>query len=155
MKHFLIVLLGLISFLSPAQEVVIPADVARYFLEQDDRVSLFIKKDEINKTIISSLNSELMIKQTIIDTYKADSISFRSIIATKDNELILVKHDLIVTQKIINSKDFKCNLFAGGTTGAIIGSAIPAIGSITGGLIGAATGITIYGIKKFTKRIKR
>lgn len=155
MRYFLIILLGSISFLSPAQDVVVPADVARHFLEQDDRVKLLAKKDSVNVGVISGIKEELRIRQSIIDHYRDDSITFRSKLSNKDEQISLVKEELVSSQKLINTQKFEVNLFAGATAGVIIGSAIPVIGTIGGGAIGAITGCVVYGIHKIKQLFKR
>lgn len=154
MKYFLIILLGLISFLSPAQDVVIPADVARHFLEQDDKVKILASKDSVNQRIISVVNQELQIKQSIIESYKKDSLTFQAIITNKDKENQLTKEDLKAATHLIGTQKFEVSLLAGATTGLVVGSVVPAIGTFTGGVVGATVGVVIYGVKKFTNIFK-
>lgn len=155
MKYFLILLLGLISSLSSAQDVVIPAEVARHYLEQDDRVKILTEKDSINLRVISISNQELQVKQSIIDSYQKDSLTFRSILANKDQQIALNRDELIAANKIISTQRFEVCLFAGTTSGVIIGSVIPAIGTIGGGVIGGITGCGVYGIHKIKQLFKR
>lgn len=148
MKYFLIFFLGLIPFFSPAQEVVIPANVARYFLETHDRMKILTKRDSLNRQIISELGDELSIKQNIILTYQADSTIFRSIIFLKEQQDSLLRREILSFQRALNMKTFETNLFAGVAAGAILGSVIPGIGVLPGATLGLIAGAGIYGIKK-------
>jgi hypothetical protein len=49
-----------------AQEVRISPDVARYFLEQSDKVDILTKKDSLNTTIIENLNFTISTKNLLI-----------------------------------------------------------------------------------------
>lgn len=148
MRYFFIILLGVIPFFAPAQDVIIPSDVARYFLEESDRAKILTKKDSLNQEVISGLGKELEAKQEKIETYKADSLTFRSILANKDQEIGLVKEDLSSSQKVIKKQRLTVNVLAGVTSGVVIGSAVPAIGTVIGGLVGGATGCIIYLFKR-------
>lgn len=143
-KYFFIILLGLTSFLSPAQDVVISADAARYFLEQDDRAKLLTVKDSIDQQIIENLDWELQIKNSIIKSYKNDSIIYKSIIANKDQQISVVKEEVIVAQKIIAKQKFMVCVFAGAAGGSVIGSVAPVIGTLSGGLVGGVVGCVIH-----------
>lgn len=153
-RYFLIILLASISFLSAAQDVTIPADAARYFLEQDDRARILAKKDSINQRIISVVSQELEIKQAVINSYKQDSLTFRSIVSNKDQQISLTKEQLTLAQKTISTQKFEVNLLTGSTIGVVIGSVVPAIGTITGGVVGVLTGCVIYGVQKVKQLFK-
>lgn len=155
MKYFLILLFGCFSFFASAQEVIIPADVARYFLETHDRVKILIKKDSVNQLIVSDLTKELSIKQVIINAYQADSVIFKSILALKEKQDSLLRQEIVNFQKTINLKTFEVDLFAGGAVGAIIGSVIPGVGVLPGAVFGMIAGASTYGIKKVIKIFKR
>ena len=154
MRCFLIFLLWLIPFLSHTQTVVIPAETARYFLEQDDRAKILAKKDSVNQRMISVVNQELQVKQEIISSYQKDSLVFRAIIANKEQQIFLTKEELSAAQKIISTQRFEVAFSAGAAAGVVIGSVVPAVGTIAGGIIGAAAGCAWYGIHKITQLFK-
>jgi len=154
MRYFLIILLGLISFLSSAQDVVIPAETARYFLEQDDRAKLLAEKDSVNQRIICGIKEELMIKDSIINSYKRDSMIYKSIMSNKDLLVSLGKKELAASERMINNQKFEVSLFAGAAAGGIIGSAIPAVGTVGGAVIGGITGCAVFGIHKIKELFK-
>lgn len=154
MKYFLIILLELISFLSPAQDVIIPADVARYYLEQDDRVNILSKKDSINQAMIISINDELLVQQLMINSYRQDSMIYKSIIENKDQQISLAKGELADAQKIISTQRFEVALFAGASCGSVIGSVVPAMGTIMGTVVGAGIGSVIYVSKRIIYKFK-
>lgn len=76
MKYFLIIFLGLMPFLSPAQ-VTIPSDAARYFLEVNEEVKVLRAKDSVQHNLINSFSEELIVKDNVIWTYQQDSISYK------------------------------------------------------------------------------
>lgn len=81
MRYFLIFILGLIPFLSPAQDsttVCIKPSTARYYLEVEDEMYVLREKDSLNTQLIINLTEQVLIKDQIIVTYKADSASYES-----------------------------------------------------------------------------
>jgi hypothetical protein len=108
MKHFFIILLGLITFLSPAQDSLIrikPA-TARWFLEQADRAQLYEEKDSLNQIRITNLESTVFLKDQIINTYKSDSSNFTRIIEVKDAQITLKDHQIKAQKKEIRKQKF-------------------------------------------------
>lgn len=152
-RYLLIFLLG-ISLTSFAQDVIIPADVARYYLEQDDRVNILSKKDSINQAMIVNINDELLVQQLMINSYRQDSMIYKSIIENRDQQIFLAKEELADAQKIISTQRFEVALFAGASCGSVIGSVVPAMGTIMGTVIGATTGSVIYVSKRIKDKFK-
>lgn len=151
MRYFLVALFGLIVFFSPAQNVVIPAEVARHFLEQDDRAKLLKKKDSVNQKIILTLNEELSVKRATISSYKTDSIKFISLLSNKDKEVALINQELKVVKKDATIKSLEVSLLTGTSAGAIIGSGVPGIGTVTGAVVGTVAGGVVYGVRGIKK----
>lgn len=154
MRYFLIFLFGCFSFFASAQ-VVIPPAVARYFLEQDDRVKILIQKDSINQLLVGNLSQQIEIKNKIITIYKGDSVIFKNIITTKDEEIAVVTKGLQLAQLKANVKDFQICLFTGTTVGSLIGSAIPGVGTFSGAFIGGVSGSLVYVVKQLKKFFKQ
>lgn len=55
-----------IACIAAAQEVRISPAVARFFLEQSDKVEILTKKDSLNTTIIENLNYTISTKNILI-----------------------------------------------------------------------------------------
>jgi len=152
MKYFLVFLLGCAShFFASAQDVVIPADVARYFLEESDRLKICREKDLLNQKLIVNLNQELSIKNEVIKSFKKDSVTYTEIISNKDSIITLKEEDVKLVKRQVNKESFKVHLLAGTTSGAVVGTAVPIVGTFTGILIGGTTGTVIYLVKIVTR----
>lgn len=74
-------------------QVQIPKEVAIYYLHRDEKCTLLEEKDSLNQILISNFREQSLIQQQIITTYKNDSISYNSIIATKEEEITLLRKD--------------------------------------------------------------
>jgi hypothetical protein len=88
MKYFLTILLGLISFLSPAQ-VSIKPETARFYLELYDKYQVMIVKDSMQTELISNLREKENLLIQAIGTYKQDSITYNGMLVTKERQLTL------------------------------------------------------------------
>ena len=77
MRHFLI-LLVLLPFFAVAQDssVCIKPSTARYYLETEDEMYLLRGKDTTQQELITNLSEQSLVKDQIIETYKADSVSY-------------------------------------------------------------------------------
>jgi hypothetical protein len=77
MRYFLIPLIWLTSFLSQAQDstIHISPSTARYFLEQDDKVGIYETRDSLQTTLIANLKQTIVLKDSMIVTYQADSVT--------------------------------------------------------------------------------
>lgn len=150
MKYFLVVLLGVLPFFSPAQ-VTIPDDVARFFLEQHDRAVILTKKDSLNKIEIKGLNLIVIVKDSLINSYKRDSILYKRIGETKEEMIKSLQIDNKNLTKEANLQHIKVSVLTGTTAGALIGTAIPAVGTLAGTLVGGAIGFVVYGVKSITR----
>lgn len=115
MRHFLIILLGLIPFLSPAQNVCLKPSTARWFLEQSDRAVTLAKKDSLSQQTIFNLNQIISTKDQIILTYQSDSTTYNQILATKNQELEFKDKQLKYAQKEIKRQKFHKVLLGVGT----------------------------------------
>jgi hypothetical protein len=131
--------------------VVIPADVARYFLEESDRLKICREKDSLNQKLIGNLNQELSIKNEVIKSFEKDSTTYAEIISNKDSIITLKEEDVKLIKKQINKESFKVHLLTGTTSGAIVGTVVPIVGTFTGILIGGTTGTVIYLVKIVTR----
>jgi hypothetical protein len=104
MRYFLIFLLGLIPFLSPAQEVCIKPSTARWFLEQSDKVLILTKKDSLNTQQILNLSQIISYKDQIMLTYQSDSLTYIQKLATKDKELELSEKLIKQSEKKVKAQ---------------------------------------------------
>lgn len=102
MRYFLI--LGwLLPFFAPAQ-VNIPPDVARYFLEQDDKAKILTKKDSLNTIEINNLKSTIDIKDQLITTYKQDSVTYNAVIKLREEENYLSRQEVKILKKEVRKQ---------------------------------------------------
>lgn len=81
-------------FRSCTAQVTIPDDVARFFLEQNDKAKLLEKQVEIKNQIISNLNSQLQISGTIIVTYIDESVLYKRFIESMKQQSALISTQL-------------------------------------------------------------
>jgi len=105
-KYFLVVLLAVPSFFAAGQDVVIPADVARYYLEQNDKVELLEKKDSLSTQEINSLTTTIALKDSVIHTYEEDAKIHEDVIDTKNSEQKLLKDELRLAKKEMRKQRF-------------------------------------------------
>jgi SPX domain protein involved in polyphosphate accumulation len=74
--------------------VTIPDDVARYYLEQNDKVKVLEAQNRIKDNIISNCEKRVTLQTQIITTYVSDSAIYKQIVATKDKEISLNKKEI-------------------------------------------------------------
>ena len=135
MRNFLFILGLTITFFSQAQEmVVIKPETARYFLKADDELRVRRKRNLLDSTYISNQQTEIKLKNKVIQTYKEDSVVYNNQIDNDSAEIEL-------TKKQLRKQNRKLDITIGAGTGAIIGSVIPGLGTLPGALIGGAAGL--------------
>ena len=88
-KHFLILLLAVTPFFAAYSQVTIPDEVARYYLEQNQRA---IKLDSI--IVIKDIEADILEKkvqtcQVTVKTYQGDSEYYANIIEVKNGQITL------------------------------------------------------------------
>ncbi len=94
MKQYFLIL-GLILFLSPLKaQVNISDSVANFYMEEHDRAKILAKEVLEKDKLISNKEQQLVIKDLMIKSYIADSVTFRKIIGTKNSELAFRDKDL-------------------------------------------------------------
>lgn len=149
--NFLVILLGVAPFFALSQNVVIPENVARFFLEQHDRAIILTKKDSVSTKEIINLNLLVKLKDSTIFRYKSDSVVYRGIITTENeiNRSLEIANKNLT--KRINVLSFKNSLTMGAAVGAVTGSAIPLIGVVAGTAGGIAVGTLVWLVKSITR----
>ncbi len=94
MKILFSTLIGcMITFCSLAQ-VTIPDDVARFYLEQNDKIKVLEAQNRIKDQMIANCDKRLLLQTKVITTYVSDSAVYKKIISTKDEELALTRKEL-------------------------------------------------------------
>lgn len=95
MRHFLI-LLALLPFFAVAQDstVCIKPSTARYYLETEDEMYLLRGKDTTQQELITNLSDQLLVKDQIITTYKADSASYTVMNRTFSEEIRILEEQI-------------------------------------------------------------
>lgn len=84
MRYFLIVI-GLLSFFAASGQdslTCIKPSTARYFLEADDERWVLREKDSLNTQLILNQKEEILVRDSIITSYKLDSSSYETAIET-------------------------------------------------------------------------
>lgn len=134
MRYFLILLLSVITFCAESQ-VTIPDKVARFYLQQSDKVVLLEQQIVIKNEINTNLLKQLTVKDNIIATYKQDSASYEGIITTKDSIISDKDEELKTSRKSLRRVTTQRNVTAGISIGALIGLPLgqPLIGGAIGG----------------------
>ncbi len=140
--------MAVLSFFAASgqDQVIIPPDVADYFLMRDDRAraldSLMIVKDEKFENLSLQLDNQTK----VIKTYQADSSSFAAIIAAKDVLLKLFENEIEYNLKQARKQRRQKYVLAGTAGGAVAGSFFgqPLIGAA----IGAGTGFVVGLLKR-------
>jgi len=127
--------------------VIIKPETARFFLEQSDKVHNLTKRKSLDSLAINNLTKQLKTDSLIIQSYKQDSVTLNKDNATYSLELTLKNKTLDSLSTTLNSERIISSTLIGSTTGAIMGSVVPGVGTLTGGLIGGACGFLIRVIK--------
>lgn len=114
--------LGLfLIFCSPSfSQVCIKPESARYFLEADDERWILREKDTLQTKLITTLTTELLVKDQIIATYKSDSSTYAFRETTFNSQIRLIEQDNDNLRKDLRKQKLLRNL-------AILGIIIAAI----------------------------
>lgn len=143
MKYFLIVLFSVTIFCAQAQ-AILPDSVARYYLEQNEKVKVYEDIVKTKDQRIANLDKIINEKNKVIKTYVQDSVSYTSRIQTEVDRWKFVEKLLDEsknnTQRERRKKNVATGALIGSGAGAAIGSIVPGIGTALGYLGGAAVG---------------
>lgn len=108
MRYFLtLLLLFFAASTVGAQTVTIPDEVSRWFLEQDDKVSVLQTQVTTLKLEILSLKHQVKIQQTTVSLHVDDSKILKALIDSKQEQLSIKEKELrsarreITKQKIL------------------------------------------------------
>lgn len=95
----------MISFLSTTHaQVTVPDNVARYYLEQSERAKILTEQVVIKEKQIVNLGKVINLKDSLITSYKSDSVSYNKIIELKDEQLELKKKEAVLAKKEIRKQ---------------------------------------------------
>lgn len=125
--------------------VHIRPETARYFLEKEDEVFVLREKDSISNELIYNQSVMLDMKDRIIQTYKQDSITYKTRDETFSNHIRLIREEHTKQTKRLTKAR---NVGVGIGAGAIIGSVIPGVGTVTGAAVGGAVGWVVSVLKR-------
>ena len=134
-KYFLILLLSVTGIFCAHSQVVIPDKVAAFYLEKFEE-NVFLKNlDTINRMRAKNLSEIMVKKDSMILSYRQDSVKYEEIILAKDTILLNTESDLKSAIKTANHRTFQRDLCMGVTAGVLIGTPFgqPIIGAIVGG----------------------
>ena len=146
-KHFLILLLSVTTFCASSQ-VTITDEVARFYLEQNEKVKIYEKVVTTKDQRISLLEQKIVQQKVIISTYESDSRSFMGIINTNEDQLKFKDKQLKAADKNIKRLKRQRNIVAGTGIGAAAGAIVGPEGALVGGLIGGGVGLVISWVKR-------
>jgi len=156
MRYFLIALFSVGIFCAQAQTVTIPDSVARYYLEQNEKVKTYEDIVRTKDQRISNLDAIVKEKNKIIKTYTEDSVSYTSRIQTEVDRRKFVEKLLDGYKKESRAqrrqKNVAVGALAGSGVGAAIGSVVPGVGTALGYVGGAAVGGTAGLIVSWIKK---
>ncbi len=143
---FFFVCLFLLTMMTAYSQVTIPDQVARFYLEQNEKVKLYEKQVVIKDELIDNLNQQIGTKNIIINTFKNDSVSYQGLIKTYKHQIAFKEREIELKDKEIKKAKRQRNIIAGAGTGAIVGSVIgqPLIGAG----VGSVVGLVVSWIKK-------
>jgi hypothetical protein len=150
MKYFLILLLGCLPFFAAAQDstVQIKPETARYYLEIEDEVFLLREKDSISNELIYNLSSEIRLKDMIITSLQGDTLIYQKREEALIQNAKWLERDLELTEKKLKKSQFRGTVLIGATGGAMLGSAIPGVGTVLGAAGGSVVGIVIHLVRR-------
>lgn len=136
MRIFLILLFSVTTFYAYSQ-VSLPNDVARFFLEQHDKVKLLETQVKIKESIINKKDSIIVQQGIIIDSYKGDSLKYEQMLLNKDSIITNKDKQVKILTTSLNRTKLERDIAVGVGGGVIIGltMAQPLIGGIAGGII--------------------
>lgn len=149
MRYFLIILLCCVSFFAAnAQDtlVTIKPSTARYYLEIEDEVFVLREKDSLSTILITNLEEQIKTKNKIIRTYELDTNLYGQYIETLEDEITYTREEKDLLEHRLTKQR---NIAIGAGSGAIIGSVIPGVGTLTGAVVGAGVS---WVWSKFNKR---
>ncbi len=106
MRVFFVVLFFALNLAKSYGQVTIPAEVAKYFLEQNDKALILEKKDSLNQEIIQSLKKEVVLKDSVIRTYEEDYVIYDQIFQDKNDEIEIYQSQLQIAEKDIRKQKF-------------------------------------------------
>lgn len=137
MKKYILILLFSISSYAQAQ-VVLPDHIARFYLEQNEKVKLYEKQIVIKNERIENLQQQVKTKDVIIGTFKNDSATYEGLIKTHTDRIAFVEKESKGKDKEIRAVKRQRNVIAGAGVGAIAGSVFgqPILGAGIGGVVG-------------------
>jgi hypothetical protein len=79
--------------------VCIQPSTARYFLEMDDIATALTKKDTLNQQQIQLLETKLTLKDSLISSYKQDSVTNKQLNETFKEEITLNRRKLLESKR--------------------------------------------------------
>lgn len=146
-KYFLILLFSVVTFCAQSQ-VTVPDNVARFYLEQNEKVKVYERLVMTKDSRIALLERKIITQGLIIKTYESDSTTFRGIINTNGELLAFKDKQLVIANKEIRRQKRQKNVIIGAGAGAVAGSFAGPEGAAVGAAVGAGVGLIISWIKK-------
>jgi len=119
-KYFLVLLLSATTFCAYSQ-VILPDNVARFYLEKKDEADMLrLQVIDLDKTLF--LYTQMIVeKDKIISTYLKDKESYEGLIKTKNEMVKLKEEELTLAKKEISKqKRQKVFIVAGGVIMALL-----------------------------------
>lgn len=148
MKSFLIFLFSVIITFCAGAQVTISDEIARYYLEEHERVKVYkqiVTDKDKEISILDAKNTKLL---GIIDTYKADSALYEERITIEKDRADFNEELFTKEKKEKRKMRRQRNMAIGGGVGALCGSFIGPEGTIIGAAAGAGIGFVVSLFKK-------
>jgi hypothetical protein len=113
---FIFIVVGLAA---QAQEVKLPPDAARFYLEVYDKYKILEKRDSLNQLLVGNLQSENSAKNLLIQNLESSNRILKEISSIKEQEITLRDEEVKYLKKQLRKQKTKTVLTAIGS-GALI-----------------------------------
>lgn len=143
MKKYFFILLCVFASLSATGQVTIPNEVARYFLEQDERAKQLDTLLVVKQKRIENLTERVRLKGLVEKTRITDVKTYLDIIKVKDEQIAFKNKRLVLSDKEVRKQYRQKSTVLGLGIGAAAGSFVgqPVVGAVIGGGVGFVVGL--------------
>lgn len=109
MRHFLILLLGVIPFFAPAQ-VILPDSVASFYLNRHFHAKELKNNNDLLTQLVDNRNQIIKAKDDIITSLSEDYKTHSAVIDTYKKEVLILEGDLKSTKKALKIEKIKTKI---------------------------------------------
>jgi len=95
---------------SNAQVVTLPEKTAKFYLERHIRAKTLDDQIVLKNRMISNLEGQLLLKDSVINTYRFDKSKYELLISTKDSQQKILEEDVKRMKKEAKKQKFQKKL---------------------------------------------